>query len=72
MSRKKKKTQVRLPRALRRKVRPWVETRRKEILGAIKKAEGVTEFGAVDLASALLGVGRTTVFRDLRKYRPER
>lgn len=69
MRRKDKKVRVRTPRALRSKVRPWKKTRRKEVLGALKKAKTDTEIGAVVLAAALLGGSNSMMHKSLRDYR---
>lgn len=49
---------AKIPIALRRQVRPWRETHRREILGALKKAQGDKV-----VAAALLGIGKTTMHR---------
>lgn len=60
-----KKPKITLPAELRRKVRPWDETRRKEILNTVKKVKRYPY--CVVIAGALLGIGITTVYRELHK-----
>ena len=45
------------------RVKPWRHTEREEILLAVNRADG-----DMWLAAALLGVGRTTVYRKLKAY----
>lgn len=61
----KKNTKVKLliPRALRAQVKPWRSTRKREILGAIRKSSG-----DLVLAATLLGIGKTTIYRACELY----
>lgn len=51
-------------RKLRAIVKPWRETEQNEIVNAMTKANGDKL-----LAALLLGVGKTTIYRKLRKRR---
>ena len=44
------------------RVRPWLETERKEVRAALRKAQGDKV-----VAAALLGIGKTTIYRKLEK-----
>jgi transcriptional regulator of acetoin/glycerol metabolism len=64
MSRFKLRATRPITRELRRKVAPWETTRKKEIVNALKKAQG-----DILLAATLLGLGKTTVYRAMEDYR---
>lgn len=45
------------------KVTPWRETEMKEVRAALRKAQGDKI-----IAAALLGIGKTTIYRKLEKF----
>lgn len=61
---KSKKKKISIPQKLRSQIKPWQETRKREILGALRKAKD-----DMVLAAALLGIGKTTIYRALELYR---
>lgn len=63
---RKRSISVVIPRDLRAKVKPWRETKLNEFRRAVRLAKGDKV-----IAGALLGVGRTTMYRVLNDLYPE-